>query len=90
MQSENRMFDDVVKMVNGAAGTFAGMTREAQESMRERMRDFVGGADAVSRDEFEAMKVIALAAADKIDVLEARLAKLEGASLGGMQAATPE
>ena len=78
MQSENRLFDDMVKMVNGAAGTFAGMTREAQESVRERMRDFVGGVDAVSRDEFEAMKAIALAAADKADALEARLALLEG------------
>ena len=29
MQSENKMFDDFVKMVNGFAGTFAGMGREA-------------------------------------------------------------
>ena len=30
MQSENKMFDDFVKMVNGFAGTFAGMGREAE------------------------------------------------------------
>ena len=30
MQSENKMFDDIVKMVNGFAGTFAGMGREAE------------------------------------------------------------
>ena len=29
MQSENRLFDDFVKVMNGAAGTLAGMTREA-------------------------------------------------------------
>jgi BMFP domain-containing protein YqiC len=86
MQSENRMFDDIVKMVNGAAGTFAGMTREAQESMRERMRDFVGGADSVSRDEFEAIKSIAVAAADRVDALEARLALLEGTATSASQA----
>ncbi len=90
MQSENRMFDDVVKMVNGAAGTFAGMTREAQESMRERMRDFVGGTDAVSRDEFEAIKAIAVAAADRVDALEARLALLEGAAATGTRASAAE
>jgi len=28
MQSENKMFDDFVKMVNGFAGTMAGMGRE--------------------------------------------------------------
>ena len=36
MQSENRMFDDLVKMVNGFAGTFAGMGREAEVSARAR------------------------------------------------------
>jgi BMFP domain-containing protein YqiC len=80
MQSENRMFDDLVKMVNGAAGTFAGMGREAQESMREKMRDFVGGADAISRDEFEAVKAIATAAADEVESLKARLIALEASA----------
>ena len=80
MQSENRMFDDLVKMVNGAAGTFAGMGREAQESVREKMRDFVGGADAISRDEFEAVKAIATAAADEVELLKARLIALEASA----------
>ncbi len=38
MQSENRMFDDMVKMVNGFAGTFAGMGREAEARAREKMQ----------------------------------------------------
>ena len=37
MQSENKMFDDFVKMVNGFAGTMAGMGREAESSAREKM-----------------------------------------------------
>ena len=77
MQSQNRLFDDFVKMMNGAAGTFAGMTREAQEGMRERMRDFVGGMDFVSRDEFEAVKAMAAAARDEVDALKARLDALD-------------
>ncbi len=78
MQSQNRLFDDLVKMMNGAAGTFAGMTREAQESARERMREWVGGMDFVSRDEFEAVKAMAAAARDEVDALRARLDALEG------------
>ena len=77
MQSQNRLFDDFVKMMNGAAGTFAGMTREAQEGMRERMREFVGGMDFVSRDEFEAVKAMAAAARDEVDALRARLDALD-------------
>ena len=41
MQSENRMFDDFVKMVNGFAGTFAGMGREAEVSAREKLREWM-------------------------------------------------
>jgi BMFP domain-containing protein YqiC len=77
MQSENRFFDDFVKVLNGAAGTVAGMTREAEASFRERAREWVGGLDMVSRDEFEAVKAIAVAAREENQALKARLDALE-------------
>ncbi|MFT3978684.1 MAG: accessory factor UbiK family protein [Sphingomonas bacterium] len=77
MQSENRMFDDLVKLVNGAAGTIAGMGREAQASARDHAREWIGGLDFVSREEFEAVKAMAIAARDEADALKARLDKLE-------------
>jgi BMFP domain-containing protein YqiC len=82
MQSQNRMLDDLVKMMNGVAGTMAGMGREAESSMREKMREWVGGMDFVSRDEFEAVKAMAAAARDENDALKARLNALE-AKLAG-------
>ena len=87
MQSENRMFDDLVKMVNGVAGTMAGAGREAEASMRERMREWVGGADFVGRDEFEAVKAMAAAARDENEILKARIAALE-AKVAGPAAGT--
>lgn len=81
MQSQNRLFDDFVKIMNGAAGTVAGMTREAQDGMRERMREFVGGMEFVSRDEFEAVKAMAAHAREEVEALRNRLAALES---GGM------
>lgn len=80
MQSENRLFEDLVKMMNGAAGTFAGMGREAESSMREKMREFMGGNDFVSRDEFEAVKAMAAAAREQNEALTKRVAALEAAS----------
>jgi len=77
MQSENRLFDDVVKFVNGAAGTLAGMGREAEAATRERAREWIGGLDFVSREEFEAVKAMAAAARDENDALKARLDALE-------------
>ncbi len=77
MQSENRMFDDFVKVLNGAAGTFAGVGREAQSGVRERAREWLGGLDFVSREEFDAVKSMAAAARDENDSLKARLDALE-------------
>ena len=77
MQSENRLFDDFVKVMNGAAGTLAGMTREAQAAMQERFREWVGGLDLVKRDEFDAVKAMAVAAREENEALSARIAALE-------------
>jgi BMFP domain-containing protein YqiC len=77
MQTENRFFDDFAKMLNGVAGTVAGMGREAEASMKERMREWIGGMDFVSRDEFEAVKAMAAAARDEADALRARIDALE-------------
>jgi BMFP domain-containing protein YqiC len=87
MQSENKMFDDFVKMVNGFAGTFAGMGREAEASAREKFRDWMGGQDFVGRDEFDAVKAMAAAARDENEILKARIAALE-AKVAGPAAGT--
>lgn len=77
MQSENRIFDDFAKMVNGIAGTVAGASREAEAAMRERAKEFIGRMDFVSREEFEAVKEMAAKARAEADALKARLDKLE-------------
>lgn len=77
MQSQNRIFDDFVKVMNGAAGTFAGMTREAESAFRERVREWIGGLDMVSREEFEAVKAMAIAAREESAALRTRLEALE-------------
>ncbi len=77
MQSENRLFDDVAKLLNGAVGTIAGVGREAEQTARSRAREWIGGLDFVSREEFDAVKAMAAAARDEADVLRARLDALE-------------
>ena len=89
MQSQNRLFDDFVKVMNGAAGTFAGMTREAEGAFRERVRDWIGGLDMVGRDEFEAVKAIAVAAREEAQSLRARIDALETARAASGAGAAP-
>ncbi|MEC3910466.1 accessory factor UbiK family protein [Sphingobium sp. CR2-8] len=78
MQSENRFFDDLAKLVNGAAGTVAGVSREFEANARERAKEWIGGMDFVTREEFDAVKAIAAAAREEVDLLKARIDALEG------------
>ncbi|BBD00502.1 MULTISPECIES: accessory factor UbiK family protein [Sphingobium] len=78
MQSENRFFDDLAKLVNGAAGTVAGVTREFESNARERAKEWIGGMEFVSREEFDAVKAVAAAAREEVELLKARLDALEG------------
>ena len=77
MQTENKFFEDFAKMLNGAAGTIAGMGREAEASGREKVKSWLGGMDFVARDEFEAVKAMAAAARDEADALRKRLDAME-------------
>jgi BMFP domain-containing protein YqiC len=79
MQSDNPLFADLAKLVNSAAGTMAGMGREAREGARERFREAMGGMDFVSREEFDAVKDMAAKAREENETLSARVAKLEAA-----------
>ena len=77
MQSENPLIADLAKLVNSAAGTFAGVTREARDSARERFREALGGMDFVSREEFDAVKAMAAKAREEAETLKARIDALE-------------
>lgn len=77
MQSENPLIADLVKMANSAAGTVAGMTREARENARDRFKEALGGMDFVTREEFDTVKLMAQKAREENEVLKARLDALE-------------
>ena len=87
MQSENPLIADLVRLMNSAAGTLTGMSREARDTARERMREAFGGLDFVSREEFEAARDIAVKAREEAESLKVRLSVLEAQVLGR---ATPE
>ena len=77
MQSENPLFADIAKLMNSAAGTMAGMGREARDAAKERLKESLGGLDFVSREEFDAVKDMAAKAREENVALNARVAELE-------------
>lgn len=76
MQSENRFFDDLSKLINGTAGTVAGMSRELEANAREKVRAWLSDM-VVSREEFEVVKQLAASAREEVEQLKSRIAELE-------------
>lgn len=79
MQSENPLIADIAKLLNSAAGTMAGVGREARDAARERVKEAVGGLDFVAREEFDAVKDMAARAREENEALKARVDALEKA-----------
>ncbi len=77
MQSDNRLFDDLSKLANGALGTLSGISKEIEQMVKSRMERFVGDIDMVRRDEFDAVKAMADKARAENEALSARIATLE-------------
>ena len=77
MQSENKLFDDLARVASGAAGALVGARAELEEVFRQRIERFLAEADMVPRDEFEAIKAVAVKARESQEALEHRVEALE-------------
>ena len=80
----NRILDEFAKLMTDAAGAAQGVRREMETAMRAQAERLVASMDLVSREDFEAMRDMAVKAraenrslSERLDKLEARLAELE-------------
>lgn len=80
MQSSNRFFDDLAKMANGAVSVATGMRQEVEQMVRQQFERFLTDRDLVTREEFEAVRVMAEKARAENEALATRLAALEQAA----------
>ena len=77
MQTQNKLFDDLARVANGAVSTVMGIKDEIDAMVRQRIERFLGDADMVTREEFDAVKAMAVKARTENEKLTARIAKLE-------------
>ena len=85
-QTSNRIFDDFAKLMTDAAGAAQGLKREAESVFRSQGEKWLREMDVVQREEFEAVKAMAVAAREENERLAARIAALEarlGTATGG-------
>ncbi|HIC80598.1 MAG TPA: accessory factor UbiK family protein [Kiloniellaceae bacterium] len=92
MQSENKILDDFARLASGAMGVAVGMRSEVEARLREQLERLLAQMDLVPREEFDAMKAVAIAAREEQEALTQKLAALEGrlAALEGGKAAAPK
>jgi BMFP domain-containing protein YqiC len=88
VQTTNRFFDEVGRLMNDAAGVAQGVRREFDTLLRTQAERFMRDMDLVKREEFEAVKEMAQLAREENEALKARIAALE-AKLGGSPVVTP-
>ncbi len=77
MQSNNRLFDDFAKMAGGAVSTLVGVRDEMKALIRQQAENMLSEMDLVTREEFDAMKAVAIKARTEQEKLEKRVAALE-------------
>jgi BMFP domain-containing protein YqiC len=87
MQTENRLFDDLARVANGAINTLSGVREEIESRLRERVERWLAEMDMVPREEFEAIKELAQKARAEQEDLAAKVAELER-KLAAMDAGT--
>jgi BMFP domain-containing protein YqiC len=89
----NRILDDFAKLMTDAAGAAQGVRREVETAFRAQAERILNSMDIVQREEFEAMRDMAVKAraenkklAARLDALEAKLASLSGEASAATEA----
>lgn len=77
MQTDNRLFDDLARMANGALGSLHGVREDVESRLKQRFERMVGDMDLVTREEFDAAMTMASKAREQNEALEKRIAELE-------------
>lgn len=76
-QTSNRIFDELARLMNDAAGAAQGVRQEFETMARSQGEKILREMDVVQREEFEAVRAMAEKARAENELLEARIAALE-------------
>jgi BMFP domain-containing protein YqiC len=76
-QTSNRVLDEFAKLMTDAAGVAQGVRREVETAVRGQAERFLGDMNVVQREEFEAVRDMAVRARDENETLRLRVQALE-------------
>jgi BMFP domain-containing protein YqiC len=73
----NRILDDFARLMTDAAGAVQGVGKEVETAFRAQAERWLNNMDIVKREEFEAVREMAVKAREENDALTAKIAELE-------------
>lgn len=79
MNNSNRLLDEMARLMTDAAGAAQGVRREVETVMKTQAQRILSDMDVVTREEFEAVREMAIMAREESDRLAGRIAALEAA-----------
>ncbi len=85
-QASSRLFDNVGRMMNDAAGVADGVRREVESMVRAQAERFVMDMNLVKREDYDALRELVQAQSAELKALKAEVAALKA---GGDPAARP-
>ncbi|WP_319825619.1 accessory factor UbiK family protein [Thalassovita sp.] len=80
MQTRNKFLDDMSQLMTNAMGVAQGAKDEAETAMKSWMDRWLADRDFVTREEFDAVRLMAQKAREENEALKARLDALEKAA----------
>jgi BMFP domain-containing protein YqiC len=75
--SSSRILDDLGRLMTDAAGMATGLRREVDGIVKSQIERLLRDADVVTREEFEAIREMAVLAREENATLRARIEQLE-------------
>lgn len=82
MTTQNKFFDDISKLMTNAMGVAHGAKAEAETAMKGWIDRWLADRDFVTREEFEAVRDMAIKARTENAELKARLEAMEAGRQG--------
>lgn len=77
MQTRGKIFDDISQLMTNAMGVAQGARAEAETAMKGLVDRWLADRNLVTREEFEAVREMAVKAREENEELQARIEALE-------------
>lgn len=82
MSQGSRIFDELGKLMNGAAGVADGVRREIEMVVKAQLERMVGDMNLVKREDFDALRELVAAHSAEIKELKAEIEVLKATKQG--------